>query len=276
MFLGAANLLVKVPPPPAKQTTAQPTPTATPTPDTEKIAAEEKKRQEEETKKFIATYGPCRSVPILMYHHIGTPPDAGQPGGWLFVKTEVFTQQMDYLVGKGYVTVTLPEVMASLQGGAALPAKPVVLTFDDGYRDFFDNAYPILRARSFKATVFVISQLAEGANYLTWEQMREMASPGLITIGDHTLSHRQLASLNNDQVKDEIVSAKNIIESHIGKSVNVFAYPFGSHNGESETILQQNGFLAAVTTARGLSCSKLPFELPRIRIGSGAMSSYGL
>jgi len=249
LFLGVVNLVTKIPTLPSVKKEMTPV-VVTPTPDQEKIAAEEKKRQEEETKKFIATYGPCRNLPILMYHHVGAD------NSWLFVKPEVFAQQMDYLVGKGYTTVTLPEVIASLQGGAALPPKSVVLTFDDGYRDFFDNAYPILRAHNFRATVFIISQLAEGANYLTWEQMREMAGSGLVTIGDHTLSHRPLASLTDDKVRNEIVSAKNIIESNSGARVNVFAYPFGSHNGESEKILKEAGFVAAVTSNRGLSCAR--------------------
>jgi peptidoglycan/xylan/chitin deacetylase (PgdA/CDA1 family) len=82
--------------------------------------------------------------------------------------------------------------------------------------------------------------------------------------------------LSAEQAKDEIVSAKNIIESHIGRSINVFAYPFGGHNGESEKILQETGFVAAVTAQRGLACAKLPYELPRIRVGNGSLSTYGL
>ena len=235
-----------------------------------KKAEEEKKRQEEETRKFIATYGPCRNIPILMYHHVADEP------GWLYVKKETFSQQMGYLATKGYTPVTLPEVVENLQTGKPLPQKPIVLTFDDGYRDFYENTYPILKVFNFKATAFVITQHVEGANYISWDQLREMVGSGLITVGNHTLSHPSLSILTEERLKDEIISAKNIIEGNLGISVNIFAYPYGGANGEAEKILKENGFVAAVTSSRGLSCAKLPYELSRIRIGNAQLSSYGL
>ena len=235
---------------------------------------EEKKRKEEETRQFIVTYGPCRTIPILMYHHIGTPGAAG--GGWLYVKTEVFSQQMDYLISKGYSPVTLPEIVTGLLGTNTLPAKPVVVTFDDGYRDFHANAYPILRQKNIKATIFLITQLMEGVDYLTWEQARELAGNPLITIGDHTLDHRLMAKMTEDELRNEIINSKNILEANLGKKVNVFAYPFGAVNGRASKILSEAGFMAAVTASRGFVCAKLPYGLSRIRVGSSPLSSYGL
>lgn len=234
-----------------------------------KKAEEEKRRQEEETKKFIAQYGPCRNIPILMYHHVGDKP------GWLYVGKDTFASQMDYLQQKGYSAVTLLEVMENLQTGKLLPAKPIVLTFDDGYRDFYENAYPVLRTRGFKATVFAISQHVGGSEYLSWEQLREMQSSGLITIGDHTLSHPSLPVLSEEKVRNEILAAQNILQANLGITINLFAYPYGGFNGEAEKILREGGFVAAVTTRRGLACAKLPYELPRIRIGNTPLSSYG-
>lgn len=233
-------------------------------------AEEEKKRQEEELKKFIATYGPCRSIPILMYHHVADEQN------WLYVRKDYFSSQMDYLAQKGYTPVTLPEVVESLQTGKPLPPKPVVLTFDDGYLDFYENAYPILKSHNFKSTIFVITQHVGGSAYLSWAQLQEMVSSGLVTAGDHTLSHLSLPPLSEEKLKDEIISAKNIIEQNLGISVNIFSYPYGGANGQAEKILRQAGFLAAVTSSRGLSCAKLPYELPRIRIGNAALSAYGL
>jgi len=232
--------------------------------------AEEKRKAEEELKKFIATYGPCRSIPILMYHHVA------DESGWLYVRKDYFLGQMDFLAQKGYTTVTLPKVVESLTGGKSLPPKPVVLTFDDGYRDFYENAYPILKSHNFKATIFVITQHLGGSAYLSWAQLQEMVSSGLVTAGDHTLSHPSLPPLTEEKLKDEIISAKNIIEENLGVSVNIFSYPYGGANGQAEKILRQAGFLAAVTSSRGLSCAKLPYELPRIRIGNAALSAYGL
>lgn len=237
-------------------------------------AEEEKKRKEEETRQFIAKYGPCRTIPILMYHHVGTPGANG--GKWLYVTPDVFTQQMDYLVGKGYTAVTLPEVVTGLLGTSTLPAKPVVITFDDGYRDFHANAYPILRARNLKATVFIITQLMEGVDYLTWEQLRELAGNPLITIGDHTLDHRSLVKMTEEELRNEIINSKNILEANLGRQINVFAYPFGTGNAQASKTLSEAGFIAAVTASRGFTCAKLPYGLARIRIGNSSLSGYGL
>lgn len=235
-----------------------------------RLAEEEKKRQEEETKKFIATYGPCRTIPILMYHHV----DDKQ--GSLYISKNVFAGQMDYLVSKGYNTVTLPDVVESLQGLKTLPPKPLVITFDDGYQDNYLNAYPTLRDRNMKATFFIISQLVGGGEYLTWDQLREMAGNPLVTIGDHTLSHKAIAMETDAQMNDEIISAQKILEERLGVKVNTFAYPYGSLNTNADKILKDGGFMAAVTTQRGLSCAKLPYDLPRIRIGNAGMANFGL
>jgi len=231
--------------------------------------AQEKRKKEEEEKQFMATYGPCKRIPILMYHHVDDKP------GWLYVDKNNFISQMDYLVNKGYQTITLEEAVSYLTSSGA-SGKPVVITFDDGYRDFFNNAYPILRQKKLKATVFLITQLMEGDQYLTWEQAREVAGSGLITLGSHTLSHRPLASLSEDKIKDEVFSSKRIIEEKTGVMVNVFSYPFGSYNNTVIRNLKEAGFVAAVTSQVGLSCAKLPLGLRRIRVGRAPLSSYGL
>lgn len=225
---------------------------------------------EQEIKAKSESSGPCRYVPILMYHHVD------DQLGSLFVETAVFTQQMDYLVKKGYNTISLVDLMENLKNGKTLPAKPLVITFDDGYRDNYTNAYPILIARNLKATFFLITQLMGGDRYLTWEQAREMAGNPLVTMGDHTLSHKPLASLSPERVHDEIFSSKSILESNLGSAINVFAYPYGSNSTEAKKNLGEAGFVAAVTTQRGVSCAKLPYDLPRIRIGNSSLSFYGL
>jgi len=183
---------------------------------------------------------------------------------------------MDYLSKKGYTTVTLPEVVEGLKGIGVLPPKPVVLTFDDGYQDFYENVYPVLKTYNFKATVFVITQLVGGADYLSWGELREMTDSGLVSLGDHTLSHLSLVSLSKEKIQDEIMSAKKIIQEKTGIATNVFAYPYGGFKSEAEEVLKEGGFVAAVTSSSGLSCAQLPYKLPRKRIGNASLSSYGL
>ncbi len=233
----------------------------------QKVLEEQKKKEDEE--RFIATYGPCYWLPILMYHHVD------DKAGSLYVDPGTFANQMDYLVGRGYTTLSLNEAVADLSSGQ-IPAKSIVLTFDDGYRDFFERAYPILKQRNLKATVFIITQLMEGYDYLTWEQVRELAGSSLITIGDHTLDHRTLSALSGEQIKSEVFDSKGIIEGQIGKPVNVFAYPYGGYNQTAIDYLNQAGFVAAVTTQYGNQCVKLPLALRRIRIGRSSLASYGL
>ncbi|MDP3888459.1 MAG: polysaccharide deacetylase family protein, partial [bacterium] len=223
---------------------------ATPTP--QKDPEAERRLQEEETRRFIAQFGPCRNVPILIYHHVG------DKNGGLWVKTESFREHISYLTQKDYTTITLVDLMENLQNGKSLPAKPVVITFDDGYRDFYEKVYPILKEFNFKATIFVVTQLLGGSEYLTWDQLAEMQGSGLVTIGNHTLSHSALTALDEAKLKDEIVSANDILKEKLGRDVNVFAYPYGSLNGEAEKVLKDGGFKAAVTTNKGVSCAKLP------------------
>jgi peptidoglycan/xylan/chitin deacetylase (PgdA/CDA1 family) len=230
---------------------------------------EERKQKEEERKQMIATYGPCQSVPILMYHHVD------DRIGSLYVRPDIFAQQMDYLVAKGYQAITLLEVVAGLQSGS-LPSKPVVITLDDGYRDNYTQALPILKARNLKATIFIVTQLMDGDAYLTWDQAREMVGTGLITIGSHTLSHRSLPTLSESEAKDEIFSSKEILEAQLGLTVNAFAYPYGGANNQAIKLLREAGFTAAVVTGRHLACAGLPYTLPRIRIGNASLASYGL
>ncbi len=249
--------------------TITPTPTLTP----EQIAEMRKK----EFDQINAKYGPCKYVPILMYHHVMESSQAKEIGASsINVPPEIFRQQMDYLQTKGYGVVGLDSLLPLIRSNS-LPAKPVVLTFDDGYVDFYTTVYPILREKNFKAVVFVISQFMGGERYLSWSQAGEMASSGLVLIEDHTLNHLSLPSLDKQEEQNQIVAAKNIIEQNMGTSVRLFAYPYGGSNQVAKEILGENGFEAAVTTIPGWTqCAGLPYDLQRTRVGAVSLSAYGL
>jgi len=258
-----------------RSTPPLPTPTITPTPTLtpQQIAEIQRKKFEE----FNQKYGPCKYVPVLMYHHV-MPVDQAKAilATNLNVPPEIFRQQMDYLIGKGYAVIDLDNLVAGLNGNFTFPSKSVVLTFDDGYRDFFDTVYPILIEKNLKATVFVISQFVGGERYMEWWQIREAASSGLVLVGDHTLNHPYLTKLSEEELKNQIVSAKNVIEQNLGTTVKFFAYPYGSANSLAKEILKENNFLGAVVTTNvNPQCKGLPFDLSRIRIGAGSLSRYG-
>lgn len=250
-------------------------PTITPTPTlTPQQLAEIKRKQFEETSR---KYGPCRYVPILMYHHVLPADQAKNIGASnLNVPPDIFRQQIDYLIGKGYQIIGLDELLPTITAGS-LPSKPIVLTFDDGYRDFYDNVFPILKEKNVKATSFVITQFAGGDRYLLWSQINELAGSGLVLIGDHTLNHPWLSKLDKSQETNQIVAAKNILAQNTGKTINLFAYPYGNGNDNTRSVLKENGFLGAVTTIPGTTqCVGLPYDLQRIRIGAAPLSRFGL
>lgn len=253
--------------------TVIPTITLTPTLTPQQIAEIRQKQLEEMNQK----YGPCRYVPILMYHHVLSVDQAKNIGASsLNVPPDIFRQQIDYLVGKGYQIIGLDQLLPMIFSGS-LPAKPIVLTFDDGYRDFYDVVFPILKEKNVRATVFLISQFIGGERYLVWSQISELAGSGLVLIGNHTLNHKSLPSLDKQTEFDQIVSAKNILQQNTGRNINLFAYPYGNSNDIAKGILKENGFTAAVTTVSGSNqCVGLPYDLQRIRIGGAALFRYGL
>lgn len=250
-----------------------PSPTVTPTLTPQQLAEIQRKNFEYMNKN----YGPCKYVPILMYHHVMDAAEAKKIGSsGLNVPPDIFRQQMDYLISKGYSNIGLDQLPSMIRDNI-LPSKPIVLTFDDGYSDFYDNVFPVLREKMLKATVFVISQYIGGSNYLNWNQVKEMADSGLVLIADHTLNHANLPKATFDEEKNQIVSAKIIIEDHIGRTVNFFAYPYGGVNDNAKKVLAEDGFSAAVTTVSGRTqCAGLPYDWQRIRIGASSLAKYGL
>jgi peptidoglycan/xylan/chitin deacetylase (PgdA/CDA1 family) len=208
-------------------------------------------------------------VPILVYHQ--TPTD--------------FEQQLQALQAKGYTTITLAQLTAAWKG-AVLPAKPVVITFDDGYANQM-TAFNLLEQYHMKATFYIIdggpgsdwcigagrlyndpSQPAGGCGdaYLNWDQVRQLDQSGIITIGAHTIDHPDLPSETPDQQRMEIAGGKQQLEAQIGHSVSDFAYPYGDYDATTISIVQQAGFSTAVTTAAGtLQSAANRYTLPRVR-----------
>lgn len=217
-------------------------------------------------------------VPILMYHYVSVPPaDADKYRLDLSVTPEAFQAQMDYLVSAGYHTVRVADLTAMLLKGTPLPDKPIVLTFDDGYSDIFNNAYPILKAHGYTGTFFVIVDTLDENRwgYLNWAQVAEMAESGM-EIGSHTMDHLDLSRMSRSRQTEEITASKDAIESHIGATVTSFSYPAGKYNAISLAVLESTGYTGAVTETQGaLQSSSRVYELRRIRIrGSYTVADF--
>lgn len=207
-------------------------------------------------------------VPVFMYHHIRINPRPNDPV-WaaLNVSPDQLDQQLFYLNAHNYHTITLDELSDVLDGKISLPKNSIILTFDDGYRNFYENAFPLLKKYHMKAVQFVITQVVGIPAYLTWDQIIEMDKSGLVEIGAHTRHHPNLPDLSAVDIVDEIKGSKIDLEQHLKHQVNWFAYPYGSYSPFIIQTVKDAGFKGAASTVYGTNQSKDNLYLfPRIMI----------
>lgn len=184
-------------------------------------------------------------VMVLNYHKVDDMEIS------LSVTPEDFDEQMCYLKEHGYHTITPDELYESLSGNAELPENPVLITFDDGYLDNYENAYPILKKYDFTATIFVVSGfLGKQKNYMTWDNAREMEKNG-IRIESHTVDHKSMTDLSDEQLRTELVESKKKIEQELGHAIHFMAYPTGTYNLHIAQMVKEAGYKGAFTIKYG-------------------------
>lgn len=189
------------------------------------------------------------SVPVLNYHQINDRDENA-----LTVHTDQFEAQMKYLADNGYHVITPAEMIDAWDNGTALPDKPVIITFDDGYADNYRYAFPILQKYNLKGTIFLISDyVSTYPNYLTWAQVDEMQESGLIDFESHTLSHEQLDKLSPEETWNQLDNSKKALEWHLQKEINFLAYPCGSYDEELQQQVKKAGYKGAFTVNFGLA-----------------------
>lgn len=205
-------------------------------------------------------------IPVLLYHVVSHNPD---PNNLYQFSVKEFEKQMVYLKENGYRTLTIKQYFNILDGKAAMPAKPILLTFDDNSNDFYPNVYPILDKYDLKATQFTVSDWVNGSWNMTAEEITTVMENG-IDIQNHTVTHPFLNQMNYDQQFKEINDATASLKSLTGKTTNVFAYPYGAYNADTISVLENLGFQGAFTVAGGLSTDEgSRYEIPRIMILNG-------
>lgn len=209
-------------------------------------------------------------VPVLMYHYVrDLTPEMSTSSRWLSVSPDHFRAQMLEIVAGGYHAITPDDLDAALNGKTTLPAKPVLITFDDGYRDQYENAFPILQQLGLKATFFIITGYISHNSpvYVTPEIVQALDASGIATIGAHTKHHPELAKLKPADQKDEIVGSKATLEGLLHHPVTAFAYPYGSYDDAVLKIVKDIGFHTAFTTLLGsVQMPSTRLELRRIRV----------
>jgi len=215
------------------------------------------------------------TVPILMYHNLGTPPKGAKVKG-LYVKRHSFEWQMSAMKFFGYKGLSMGELKPYLQG--TKQGKVFGITFDDGYYDNLALALPILQKYNHSATCYFVSNRlgehniwdAEKLNVkkpiMSSEQMLKWHSSGM-EVGAHTRHHVRLTSLESSKLKDEIQGCKEQLEDILGKDVKHFCYPWGDVNQKVIEATKDAGYETATTTSKGRATKDNDlFSLPRVHV----------
>ena len=210
---------------------------------------------------LIKLLGIHRGARILCYHGIND-----RPTNLHAVCTADFVRQME-LVAERFTVISMEQLVALLRGGKAIPPRAVAVTIDDGHRDAYTHAYPILTRFGIPATVFlpvafIGTGSAEGAtsrlpqaDFLSWDQVREMSQGG-VDFGSHSLTHVSLTKLTREAARCQLISSKTRLETEIGKPVTGFSYPYGTFRDfcrETEQLVAATGYSWAVTVISGVN-----------------------
>lgn len=214
-------------------------------------------------------------VPILMYHSIADDgPEELKP---YRVTPRAFTEQLRYLRRLGFHSITLDEWASSIVTRKPLAGRPIILTFDDGYKNFFDNAWPALQRADFSATVFVVTDKVGGAadwdevasqplRLMDWSELRTLSANG-ITIASHSASHKDLTAISAAMVCSEGARARGTLQEKLGIEVKAIAFPWGRGDEAVRRELATCGYTIGLTTWGGPSTlADDPLNLPRIEI----------
>ena len=164
------------------------------------------------------------SVPIFMYHFVSEDPGEN-PYPENVIRPTDLEKQLKYLKENNYETIDVTD-LNNLQSYT----KPVILTFDDGFLDFYTNAFPLFKKYNMKASLYVVRDFTTKGGYCNIDQIKEMEESGFIDIQSHTITHTRLATLSLEQIKSELNDSKTYLKEKLGKDSTVICYPYGSYN----------------------------------------------
>jgi peptidoglycan/xylan/chitin deacetylase (PgdA/CDA1 family) len=204
---------------------------------------------------------------IIMYHSVGE--EGKIPAGYgakLNVSPAAFEKQMKFLHKFNYNVIPLEELIERVKNRLPIPHGTIAITFDDGLKNNFLNAYPVLKKYDLPATIFVALDFVGRKNFLARDDIKAMQKNN-ISIGSHTVSHRWLPSLSEENITREIRDSKKMLEVLTGREIKILSYPLGAHNEVAKRIAREAGYLGAVSTNPGRRKPKDDiFALKRIRI----------
>lgn len=215
------------------------------------------------------------AVPILVFHKIGpVPPDSRYPRN--YVRAEQFDALLGSLRRAGYHGVGFDRYLAYRRGEGSLPSKPIILTFDDGYRSNKEIAVPIMRKHGFSATIFVVTGRLGASNLwdaeefqeplLTADEIRAMRAEGF-SFGSHTHTHARLTAIAPELALEELRSSREALEALLGEQVRIICYPWAQHDARVRALARQAGYECGVGIRRRLNRGDTdPMALHRIPV----------
>ncbi|MEV4438820.1 polysaccharide deacetylase family protein [Streptomyces sp. NPDC049577] len=211
-------------------------------------------------------------VPILMYHAVAHTP--ARAALRLSVTPGAFAEQMRLLAAFGFTPLTTGELATAWREGRPLPAKPVLITFDDGYEGVHRHALPVLSEHGFAATLFASTGWLRGAHeaggaldlMLSWDQLRELAGAGM-EIGGHSHTHPQLDRLPDDELAFEVGRCRELLSAELGVRPVSFAYPYGYSSRRVRRAVRSAGFGVSLAVGNGLAARRQgPYALERVTV----------
>jgi peptidoglycan/xylan/chitin deacetylase (PgdA/CDA1 family) len=215
-----------------------------------------------------------------MYHQVGqfSAPKSHRAG---FCHVRRFRSQMRYLKRFGYSVISLRDALSGIFQDTALVPRSVVLTFDDGYQNFYDYAWPILREHRFPATVFLVSHLVgkraqwladagrDAPPMMNTQTLRELRAAG-VEFGSHSVNHPRLSMLDTERARAEIRDSKSQLEDVFGERIDDFCYPYGDYDERTRDLVREAGYRSGITCIRGAAnTAENIFEIPRKAISYG-------
>lgn len=222
------------------------------------------------------------NVPILVYHHVKPQWPDDFEGRTITVIASDFESELAYLRDSGYETVSLAELANALLYGLALPEKPVVLTFDDGYDDMYAHAFPLLQKYGLTGSFGLVTGYLGNSGYLTWDQAREMSDAGNEMVS-HSVGHTDLGAATPEQAAAEVRDSRAALEKNLGRPMQALIYPYGEPfaHGSVEAqervtgVLREEGYGVGVTNPLPnelpgvIQDASLPYQLKRVMVSGG-------
>jgi peptidoglycan/xylan/chitin deacetylase (PgdA/CDA1 family) len=208
-------------------------------------------------------------IPIIMYHYVEYIKDVEDLiKKRLDINPDLFEGQLKALKEASYKTYFVREIPDILEGKIEYSSRSAVLTFDDGYKDFYTVVFPLLKKYQMKATIYVIANFIGKPGFMNEKEIKEVLDSGLVELGSHTLDHLYLKLIPQTVARKQIFESKKVLEEKFKVKVETFAYPYGAFSKKTVDLVKEAGYKAAVSVIPSMIQSEENlFYLSRVRPG---------